>query len=146
MSVSSVGSTASVWVDGQKVPLEIQLEEVVKRLQNHLNRAQLHLREIASVVEQDASLEEELKLSGDLDDELLGMTFLFDSMRTMCLGLISEPNDKEEKAMIKKFKEDRKAHEKSVVACHKAELAAERAANKTARMAGITEEKEAMEE
>ena len=86
MSISSVGSTASVWVNGQQVPLEIQLEEVVAKMQNHLNRAQLHLREVAVVVEQDASMEEELKLSGDLDDELLEMQFLFDDMRAMCLG------------------------------------------------------------
>ena len=47
MSVSSVGSTASVWRDGKEIPLEIELEEIVSRMQNHLNRAQLHLREVA---------------------------------------------------------------------------------------------------
>lgn len=142
MSISSVGSTASVWVNGEEVGLEIQLEEVIKKLQNHLNRTQLHLREIASVCEQDDDLEEELKLSGDLDDDLLNMNFLFDDLRSMCLGLISEPNNKEEREMIKKFKEQRKAHEKSATAAHKARVAAERAANKTARMASVAEGKE----
>ena len=142
MSISSVGSTASCWVNGQEIPLEIQLEEVVKKLQNHLNRAQLHLREIASVCEQDDDLASELQLSGDLDQELLDMGFLFDDMRSMCLGLISEPNTKEEKAMVKAFKEQRKAHEKSATAAHKMRIAAERVANKEARMESVAESKE----
>ena len=142
MSVSSVGSTASVWVNGQEIPLEIELEEVIKKLQNHLNRTQLHLREIASVCEQDDDLAEELKLSGDLDEDLLNMSFLFDDLRSLALSLISEPNNKEERDLIKAFKEQRKAHEKSTKAAHKMRIAAERAANKEAKMESITESKE----
>ena len=144
MSVSSVGSTASCCVNGQEVPLEIQLEEVVKKLQNHLNRAQLHLREIASVCEQDDDLATELKLSGDLDEDLLNMGFLFDDLRSLALSLISEPNNKEERDLIKAFKEQRKAHEKSAKAAHKMRIAAERAANKEAKMESVAEGKEAM--
>ena len=147
MSVSSVGSTASCCVNGQEVPLEIQLEEVVKKLQNHLNRTQLHLREIASVCEQDDDLATELKLSGDLDEDLLNMGFLFDSLRGMCLDLISEPSNKEERDMVKKFKEERKAHEKLAKAEHKARVVAERAANRQAKMESVAEGKEsAMED
>ena len=97
------------------------------------------------MVEQDASMEEELKLSGDLDDELLEMQFLFDDMRAMCLGLISDPQDAEEKTLVKAFRLDRTAKEKAAILKHKAEMAAEKALNKAARMASIDEDNEMKE-
>ena len=86
-------------------------------------------------------MEEELKLSGDLDDELLQMQFLFYDMRAMCLGLMSEPGDAEEKALVKAFRADRKAKEKAAILKHKADMATEKAKNREA-MKSIAEDRE----
>ena len=108
MSVSSVGSTASVWVNGQEVPLEIQLDQIVSRMQNHLNRSQLHLREVACACEQDCTQLEELDMSGHFYDEILEMGFLLEDFRNMSLDLISEPQNAEERTVLKAFLKTRK--------------------------------------
>ena len=120
MSVSSVGSTASVWVNGKEIPLEVQLEEIVSRMQNHLNRAQLHLREVACACEQDCTQLEELDMS-HFYDEILEMRFLLEDFRNMNLDLISEPQNAEERAVLKAFLKARKEHEKTRIAEHKAQ-------------------------
>ena len=112
--------------------MEQALDETVRDLQKHLNLVQCHLRSIASVVEQDGEYEEELKLSWDLDDDLLQMSFLFEDLRNMAIDLISVPSTSAEKAMAKKFKIDRKEHERKETAAHKAKVAEERAAYKAA--------------
>ena len=142
MSVSSVGSTASVWRDGKEIPLEIELEEIVSRMQNHLNRAQLHLREVACACEQDCTQLEELDMSGHFYDEILEMGFLLEDFRNMSLDLISEPQNAEERTVLKAFLKARKDHEKARIAEHKAQMIAEKLLNKTARMESVAESKE----
>ena len=142
MSVSSVGSTASVWVHGKEIPLEVQLDEIVSRMQNHLNRAQLHLREVACACEQDCTQLEELDMSGRFYDEILEMGFLLEDFRNMSLDLISEPQNAEEHGVLKAFLKARKEHEKTRIAEHKAEMAAEKLANKTAKMESVAEGKD----
>ena len=142
MSVSSVGSTASVWVNGKEIPLEVQLDEIVSRMQNHLNRAQLHLREVACACEQDCTQLEELDMSGRFYDEILEMGFLLEEFRNMSLDLISEPQNAEERGVLKAFLKARKEHEKTRIAEHKAEMAAEKLANKTAKMESVAEGKD----
>jgi len=63
MSVSSVGSTASVGFHGQSVNLEQALDATVRDLQSHLNMVQVHLRTIAATVERDDDFAEELEMS-----------------------------------------------------------------------------------
>jgi len=70
MSVSSVGSTASVGFHGQSVNLEQALDATVRDLQSHLNMVQVHLRTIAATVERDDDFAEELALTGRVDDDL----------------------------------------------------------------------------
>ena len=146
MSVSLVGSTASCWVNGKEIPLEIQLEEIVSRMQNHLNRAQLHLREIACACEQDCTQVEELDMSGHFYDEILEMQFLLEDFRTVSLDLISEPQNAVERAVLKEFLQARKSHEKKRIAEHKAQMAAEKLANKTAKMESVAEGKKGMQD
>ncbi len=132
MSVSSVGSTMSVGFHGQAVNLEQALDQTIRDLQKHLNMVQVHLRSIAATVEQDDDLNVELKLSGDLDDDLREMAFLFEDLRGMAVDMISVPESPEEKAMVKKWKIDRKELERTKQAEHAAQVKAEKAANKAA--------------
>ena len=132
MSVSSVGSTASVGFHGQAISLETALDETVRGLQAHLNLVQCHLRGIAATVEQDDDLSVELKLSGDLDDELRCMAWLFDDFRGFATDLISVPDTPAERAMVKKWKIDRKELERKLQAEHTAAAKAEKASNKAA--------------
>ena len=132
MSVSSVGSTASVGFRGQAVNLEAALDETVRGLQAHLNLVQCHLRGIAATLEQDDDLSVELKLSADLDDELRSMAWLFDDLRGFATDLISVPDTPAERAMVKKWKIDRKELERKLQAEHTAATKAEKAANKAA--------------
>src|SRR5688572_20691457 len=118
MSVSSVGSMVSVGFHGREVGMEEALDETVRALQRHLNLAQCHLREIAAVVERNEEYEQELKLSWDLDEDLLQMSFLFEDLRMMSLDLISTPQTPEEKALAKKWKIDRKEHERKLISAH----------------------------
>ena len=53
MSVSSVGSTASVSLHGQDVPLEVALRNTVRDIQKHLNLVECHMIGIAAVLDQD---------------------------------------------------------------------------------------------
>lgn len=110
--------------------MEVALDEVVRKLQAHLNMAQCHLREIAACVDRGEDYEDELKLSWDLDEDLLLMSFLFEDLRMMSLDLISVPETPEEKAMAKKWKIDRKEHERKLTAEHVAQVKTERAAYK----------------
>ena len=131
-------------MNGKEITLEVQLEEIVSRMQNHLNRAQLHLREVACACEQDCTQLEELDMSGHFYDEILEMGFLLEDFRNMSLDLISEPQNAEERAVLKAFLKARKEHEKTRIAEHKAEMAAEKLANKTAKMESVAEGKESM--
>lgn len=132
MSVSSVASNATVGFHGRSVGMEEALDEVVRRLQNHMNHVQLALRQVACVAEQDLDYEEELKLSWGIDEDLLQMGFLFDDLRAMCLDLITVPETPEEKALAKKFKIDRKEYEKKAIAEHVERFKLEREASKAA--------------
>jgi hypothetical protein len=122
--------------------MEEALDETVRALQKHLNMVQVHLRNIAHVVEQDGEYEEELKLSWAVDEDLLQMGFLFEDLRGMCLDLISVPSTAEEKALAKKFKIDRKEYERKAREANKEKLAAEKAAYKASKKTaqGIKEE------
>lgn len=142
MSVSSVGSQASVGFHGRAVGMDEALDNVMRDLQNHINHVQLALRQVACIAEQDADYKEELDLSWKIDDDLLQMSFLFDDLRAMCLDLITVPETPEEKALAKKFKADRKEYEKKAIAEHAAKFKAEREASKQAlkaAKAGLSE-------
>lgn len=132
MSVSSVGSTLSVGFHGSAMNYEQALDETVRELQKHLNMVQVHLRTIAHTVEQDDDYETELKLSGALDDDLRDMSWLFDDLRQMATDLISVPDTPEEKALLKKWKIDRKELERKAQIEHAEKMKAERLANKAA--------------
>ena len=88
MSVSSVGSTASVGFKGQAVNLDAALDETVSDLQKHLNMVQVHLRLIA-------------RTSGKLDDDLREMGWLFEDLRSFATDLISQLETAKEKSMVK---------------------------------------------
>jgi len=132
MSVSSVGSQASVGFRGGAVPMEQALDETVRDLQKHLNLVQCRLREIAAIVEQDNDFKEEVKLSDALDDELRDMSWLFDDLRLMAYDLITIPEDAEDKLWFKQHKQTRKLEEKRIQAEHAQHLKEERAASKAA--------------
>ena len=132
MSVSSVESTTSVGFKGQAVNLDAALDETVRDLQKHLNMVQVHLRLIASTVEQDDDLATELELSGKLDDDLREMGWLFEDLRSFATDLISQPETAEEKSMVKVWKVQRKEIERKLQIEHSAKVKAERAASKVA--------------
>lgn len=137
MSVSSVGSSASVGFHGQQVNLDQALQETVDKLIRHMNRIQFELRQLAAAVEQDLPFEEELKMSGQINDELRRMEWLFQDLRAMQDDLISTPDTPEDKLLLKKYKLDQKALEKSEQAKHAEEFRAERAAAKLAKKAAL---------
>ena len=132
MSVSSVGSTCSVGFKGQAVNLEQALDSTIRDLQSHLNMVQVHLRLIASTVEQDDDLAVELELSGKLDDDLRQMGWLFEDLRSFATDLISVPETIEEKSQMKVWKVQRKEIERKSQIEHIATVKAERAASKLA--------------
>ena len=132
MSVSSVGSTASVGFKGGAVNLEQALDETIRDLQKHLNMVQCSLRSIAATVEQDDDYKTELDLAANLDSDLRQMSWLFEDLRAFCWDLISVPESPEEKAMLKKFKIDQKELERKLQIEHSAKVKAERAASKLA--------------
>lgn len=141
MSVSSVASNASVSFRGGQVDLEQALDETVRELQKHLNMVQVHLRMIAATVDRDPDFSEELKLTGDVDDDLREMSFLFEDLRRFATDLISVPETAEDKALLKKWKIDRKILEKRIQEEHAAKVREERAASKAA-MKAIKESEE----
>ena len=132
MSVSSVGSTASVCFRGGAVNLEQTLDSTIWELQMHLNLVQCSLRSIAATVEQDDDYKTELDLAANLDSDLRQMSWLFEDLRAFCWDLISVPESPEEKAMLKKFKIDQKELERKLQIEHSAKVKAERAASKLA--------------
>lgn len=133
MSVSSVGSTASVSLHGQDVPLEVALRNTVRDIQKHLNLVECHMIGIAAVLDQDDDYAAELDYLGKIDDELREMTWLFDDLRGFATELISEPEDNEERALLKKWKTTRKELEKKLQIEHAAHIREEKAASKLAR-------------
>lgn len=135
MSTSSVGSQASIGFHGREVGLEEGLDETIRSLINHMNNVQMALRHIAVIAEQDQDYSSELKLSWDIDEDLLQMTFLFDDLRAMSLDLITIPDTPEEKAAAKKFKIDLKEHQRKATAEHTTNFKADRAASKLAMKA-----------
>lgn len=135
MSVSSVGSIASVGFHGQSMNLEQALDATVRDLQHHLNMVQVHLRTIAATVERDSDFAEELALTGNVDDDLREMGWLFEDLRAFAADLISVPETAEEKALLKKWKIDRKLLEKKLQEEHIAKVREERAASKLAMKA-----------
>ncbi len=146
MSVSSVGSMASVGFHGQSVNLEQALDETVRELQKHLNMVQVHLRTIAATVERDDDFEEELALTGKVDDDLREMSWLFEDLRAFAADLISIPETAEEKALLRKWKIDRKVLEKRLQEEHTAKVREERAASKLALKTEKAGESKMMEE
>lgn len=146
MSVSSVGSMASVGFHGQSVNLEQALDETVRELQKHLNMVQVHLRTIAATVERDDDFAEELTLTGKVDDDLREMSWLFEDLRAFAADLISIPETAEEKALLRKWKIDRKVLEKRLQEEHTAKVREERAASKLALKTEKAGESKMMEE
>lgn len=146
MSVSSVGSMASVGFHGQSVNLEQALDETVRELQKHLNMVQVHLRTIAATVERDDDFAEELALTGKVDDDLREMSWLFEDLRAFAADLISIPETAEEKALLRKWKIDRKVLEKRLQEEHTAKVREERAASKLALKTEKAGESKMMEE
>ena len=135
MSVSSVGSTASVGFHGQVVGMDEMLDQVMRDMTNHINKVQWALRQIAAASEQDLDYTDGLKLSWAVDEDLLQMSFLADDLRGMCLDLITVPETPEEKAAARKFKIDRKEHDRKSIAEHNARIKADRETLKLARKA-----------
>lgn len=132
MSVSSVGSTASVGFHGQSVNLEQALDETVRNLQSHLNLVQCHLRRIAAIADQDADFKDEVEESDKLDDDLRSMTWLFADLRSMAEDLISIPDTPEDKIWFKAHKAQRKLDDKRIEAEHAIKVKEERKASKSA--------------
>ena len=146
MSVSSVGSMASVGFHGQSVNLEQALDETVRELQKHLNMVQVHLRTIAATVERDDDFAEELALTGKVDDDLREMSWLIEDLRAFAADLISIPETAEEKALLRKWKIDRKVLEKRLQEEHTVKVREERAASKLALKTEKAGESKMMEE
>ena len=132
MSVSSVGSTVSVGFRGEAVSLEVGLDQCVRDLQKHLNMVQVHLRQIASICEQDADFKVEVSESDKLDDELREMCWLFADLRQFAEDLISIPDTPEDKIWYKAHKAQRKLDDKRIEAEHAAKVKDEKKANKLA--------------
>jgi hypothetical protein len=133
MSVaSSSASVMSVGFHGGTTSLENALDETVRELQKHLNAVQCKLREIATICDQDPDYQEEIKMSGELDDDLREMCWLFDDLRQMCTDLISAPETDEEKLFLKQWKAQRKLQEKKLQKEHTEKVKAERKAAKEA--------------
>ena len=81
-------------------------------------------------------------MSGHFYDEILEMGFLLEEFRNMSLDLICEPQNAEERTVLKTFLKARKDHEKTRIAEHKAQMAAEKLANRAAKMESVAEGKE----
>ena len=132
MSVSSVGSQASVGFQGELVNLEQALDSTCRDLINHMNHVQLQLRTLAAAPEQDLPYEEELDICTKMDDNLREMSWLFEDLRGYQCDLVSEPSTPEEKSQLKVWKVQRKELEKKLQADHTAKAKEMRAASKLA--------------
>lgn len=142
MSVSSVGSMASVSHHGEQVSLDRALELCVNDLIRHLNHVQLALRSIAAAPEQDLPFNEELDLARKMDDDLRQMGYLLEDLRYMEEDLLSIPETPEDKLLLKTWKTERKVIEKKAYEEHAAQVKEDRLAAKEALKA----EKAAMKE
>lgn len=132
MSISSVGSTASVGFQGEAVNLEQALDHTCRDLINHLNHVQLQLRTLAAAPEQDLEFLEELDVCAKMDDNLREMGWLFDDLRGYQCDLVSIPDTAEEKSQLKVWKVQRKELEKKLQAEHSVKAKEDRAASKLA--------------
>lgn len=143
MSVSSVGSNASVSFRGEDVNYQDAMDQMYRELIGHLNSSQMLMRQVACACEQDLTFEEELKVASAFDDDHREMEFLLDAQRGMMVELISIPETAEDKALLKKWKIDRKLREKTLQAAHQEQVKADMAAYKLAKkgLAPISENK-----
>ena len=149
MSVSSVGSTASVGFRGECIPLDIAIDECVRELQKHLNLLQLHLRSLAAIVDQDAEFKEECAEFDKVDDELREMGWFFSDLRSFGEELISLPDTKEDKAWFKLHKVERKLENKKLELEHAEKITEEKKASKLAmkiQVSSIAEDDNEMKE
>lgn len=115
--------------------LDRALQKSFDDLMAHMTKVQFSMRQLALAVEQDLQFEEELKLTAVIDGELREMSWLFDELRAIESDLISIPETPEDKLLLKKFKLDQKALEKTLQAEHAERFKAERAAAKLAMKA-----------
>lgn len=121
MSVCSDLSMMSVSYRGSEVNLEKQLDETIRGLQKHLNDLQLVFRQIAMSCEQEIG--EEVKVDGlcvtcdlinsckqvdEMKEHIVRMNNLFDDLLDMSDQLVYEPINKDEKAYLKKWKNESK--------------------------------------
>ena len=120
MSISSVGSQASVSFHGAQQSLDLALDQTVRDLIKHMNAVQFQLRSLAMAPDQDVPFEDELKLCAKIADDLRQMSWLFDDLRRFQFDLLSEPNTAEDKALLRSWKIERKAIEKAEEARHAA--------------------------
>lgn len=136
MSIASTASSVQVGFRGTASTLENAMRTTIRELQSHLNNAEIMMCQIATLVEQDAPFRDEVKLSDDFDDDIRGMCWLFEDLRTLTYGLISIPDEPEDRIWFRAHKAQRKLDEKKLQAEHAAKNKADRAAEKAALKAG----------
>lgn len=108
MSEFSTASSVSVSLNGDTMDLETALDSVVRDLQKHLNLVQMNLRSIGLGEERNDSFEEQILEADNIQNSILEMNFLFNSLYDMAYQIVGDPQTKEEKSWLKTHKAERK--------------------------------------
>ena len=94
----------------KEMTIEDSMEYVIKNIQEHLNSSQYRIRQLSQCAERDEPFTEEIKLSDDLQDDLLEIQRLFMDLLDISDQLISVPTEKQDIEFYKKHKKERKIH------------------------------------
>ena len=108
MSVCSMMSEMSITLNGQERSLESAIDETYKELQKSLNNSQCSLRTLCQRVDNN-EYEESLIYNYEVVDYITNMQELFNDLKKICKSILMKPENDEEKAILAKFKEDRKS-------------------------------------
>ena len=102
MSVSSAKSSMSVSYCGSELPLEEALDDVLQKLQQHLNNAHCAVRSMSMLEEQsmdeDSDFKEAAKYNDLIQDDTDGMIALFKELKSISKQVFGKPPNPEMKA------------------------------------------------
>ena len=123
----------------KEMSIEDSMDFVIKQIQEHLNSSQYRIRQLSQCAERDEPFTEEVKLSDNLQDDLLEIQRLFMDLLDISDQLISIPVDKNDIDFYKNHKKERKLHIKQKLKQYELDKKTEKENRKTNKMGDITE-------
>lgn len=95
MSVSSAGSCMSVSYCGSEVALEVALDDIYQKLQDHLNKLHCCSRTMAMLSEQETDQDADFKECAKYNDVIVenvdGMADLFKELKSISKEILGKP-------------------------------------------------------